>query len=120
MVMVDGESIQPSSIAISHQPFAMTELIRRQFISAVLAPAVFRQTSDERFLASMPLGGARGTARTPLERLLGRGLSARLFTDLSTISNEDRRSQVIATGRFFVRTAAPRALPDHSDASRST
>src|SRR2546427_12746076 len=91
MVMVDGESIQPSSIAISHQPLAMSELIRRQFASAVLAPAVFSQTSDERFLASMPLGGARGTAHAARAAPRPRAERAALHRSLDDL---ERGSQV--------------------------
>jgi len=98
----------------------MGDLSRRQFLSTLLASPLVSQSSDEHFLASLPLGGPRGGARTPLERLLSRGLNARLFTDLSTISKDDPRSQVIAPERFFVRTAAPASLPAHLDASRWT
>jgi DMSO/TMAO reductase YedYZ molybdopterin-dependent catalytic subunit len=98
--------------ALSHEPSAMSRFTRRQFIStALLAPAAFRQTSDERFLSTVPLGRARGASGAPLERLLGRGLNARLFMDLSTIAKDDPRTQVIPNERFFIRTAAPSQLP---------
>jgi len=96
-------------------------MTRRQFLSAaLLAPAAFSQTSDERFISTVPLGGARGDAATPLGQLLGRGLNARLFTDLSTIAKDDPRSQIISNERFFVRTAAPQSLPERTDARRWT
>jgi len=81
---------------------------RRHFLlGAALAPA-FRRPQPlpgGRFAGLVPfVGGA-----TPLGRLLGDGLDARMFTDLSTI---DADSLVTPTERFFVRTAAPRTLPD--------
>src|SRR5205814_798677 len=45
--------------------------------------------------------------RTPLDTLLGAGLDARLFTDLSTLSPA---SLVTPNDRFFVRTAAPSSV----------
>jgi DMSO/TMAO reductase YedYZ molybdopterin-dependent catalytic subunit len=56
-------------------------------------------------LGTLPLGGGR--RRTPLETLLGRGLDARLFTDLSTLSPD---TLTTPNDRFYVRTAAPAAL----------
>jgi DMSO/TMAO reductase YedYZ molybdopterin-dependent catalytic subunit len=94
-------------------------LTRRQFLAAALLAPAFSQTSDERFLSTVPLGHTRGTG-APLERLLGRGLNARLFTDLATIANDDPRSQIISNERFFVRTAAPSRLPRDVDANAWT
>ena len=69
----------------------------------------------------MPLG-APGAASPPFGRLLGDGLDARLFTDLSQLvdpsfSNPQsaislpQLSPVTPTDRFFVRTASPSAVP---------
>src|SRR6266850_7592783 len=115
----------------------MTEFSRRQFLSAaLLAPAAFAQTSDERFLSTVPLGNTRGTPGAPLERLLGRGLSARLFTELSTLPASSSLASglppspssvvsgfsrtVIPNEKFFIRTAAPESLPAHTNASNWT
>jgi DMSO/TMAO reductase YedYZ molybdopterin-dependent catalytic subunit len=88
-------------------------LFRRDFLKAVLlAPAAFRQTSAARFLGTLPLGNRTGLPSAPLNRLLGAGLSARLFTDLSSIAPESPDAAVTPTDRFFVRTACPGALPD--------
>jgi DMSO/TMAO reductase YedYZ molybdopterin-dependent catalytic subunit len=50
----------------------------------------------------------------PFHRLLGSGLSARLFTDLASLSPDRPETLVTANDRFFVRTAAPASLPDAS------
>ena len=97
------------------------DLSRRDFLSAaLLAPAVFwQQTSTARFIGTVPLT-APGVTPPPFGRLLGDGLDARLFTDLSalgaksTIESAIRNPQsamLTAADRFFVRTASPRALP---------
>jgi DMSO/TMAO reductase YedYZ molybdopterin-dependent catalytic subunit len=81
-------------------------LSRRDFLTAaLLVPAVARQSANERFISTMPLGTS---AAPPFGRLLGDGLDARLFTDLSKISN---LPSAISNGEFFVRTAVPRTLP---------
>jgi DMSO/TMAO reductase YedYZ molybdopterin-dependent catalytic subunit len=82
---------------------------RRDFLSAaLLAPAFARQlSSGDRFLATVPLV-APGAAPPLFGQLLGNGLDARLFTDLSAIRNPQ---SAIRNEQFFVRTAAPRALP---------
>jgi DMSO/TMAO reductase YedYZ molybdopterin-dependent catalytic subunit len=95
---------------------------RRDFLSAaLLLPAFARQTSDARFIATMPLGNPGGAPPPPFGRLLGAGLDARLFTDLSQLGAAPRTSHDAprtlndaartATDEFFVRTAAPKALP---------
>jgi DMSO/TMAO reductase YedYZ molybdopterin-dependent catalytic subunit len=56
-----------------------------------------------RRLGVVPFGDPSGRA-TPLNRLLGAGLDARLFADLSSVS-PDRL--VTPTEHFFVRTASP-------------
>jgi len=88
-----------------------SNLNRRQFLSAaLLAPALGRlqPVSGGRLIGTVPFG-IPDTPTTPLNRLLGAGLDARLFTDLSTITSEQL---VTPAERFFVRTAAPPALPD--------
>ena len=80
-------------------------LTRRDFLSAaLLAPAIARlqPLPGGRLLGTIPLG-ARGR-RSPLNRLLGTGLDARLFTDLSTLAPES--DLVTPNERFYVRTAA--------------
>ena len=72
------------------------------------AAAYLPQTPDLKHLGNVPLGDPSGAAARRLERLIGRGLSARLSTDLSKITEAD----AVATDRFFVRTAAPQKLPD--------
>jgi len=84
---------------------------RRDFLSAaLLLPAFARQTSGERFISTVALGNPGGAAPPPFGRLLGDGLDARLFTDLSTLGQPES-STLTATEKFFVRTAAPSNLP---------
>ena len=75
----------------------------------------------------MPLGAPGGARIPPFGRLLGAGLDARQFTDLSlvaesaipnqsTIPNQSairipQSALVTPADRFFIRTAAPTALP---------
>ncbi len=109
---------------------------RREFISsALLLPFLFQQTSDARFISTVPLG-TPGVTPPPFGRLLGTGLDARLFTDLSTLGAQSTAESAIesaiksaiesaiesairnpqsamltAADRFFVRTAASATLP---------
>jgi len=88
-------------------------LDRRDFLlAAIVAPAAAfaRQTHGARMVGTVPLGRAVGTPPTPFGRLLGAGLSARLFTDLSELPASPGESPVTSNERFFVRTAAPRSL----------
>jgi len=96
---------------MSRQPSAISHVSRRDFLAAsVLLPAsVWPQTSAARFVATVPLGRVAGAPTVPLNRLLGNGLDARLFTDLSTIDPADPATLVTANDRFYVRTAAPGA-----------
>jgi DMSO/TMAO reductase YedYZ molybdopterin-dependent catalytic subunit len=83
---------------------------RRTFLQAALvAPAVLFQRGA-RFISTLPLGNPGGGVATPLERLLGSGLDARLFTDLSTLNADKPETLVVPSRRFYVRTAAPAAL----------
>jgi len=75
-------------------------------------------------VGTVPLG-APGTSAPPFGRLLGDGLDARLFTDLSQLINPqspqsarnqqsatgNQQSPIVSTDRFFVRTSAPSNLP---------
>jgi DMSO/TMAO reductase YedYZ molybdopterin-dependent catalytic subunit len=90
-------------------------LTRREFTAASLGPLVLgvRQAyasqaagSGARLLGIVPFELPSDAA--PLERLLGSGLDARLFTDLSTL---DPGQSSTPTPRFFVRTAASSRLP---------
>jgi len=86
-------------------------ITRRDFLSAaILAPALGRlqPVFGGRLIGTVPFGN-RDVPTTPLNRLLGAGLDARLFTDLSTITAERLITQ---TDRDFVMTASPPALPD--------
>jgi len=124
--MANGRWTAHLPYAISHQPSAMTDVAptRREFLSsALLLPTLFRQAASARFVADVPLGGVGGSAAPPFGRLLGEGLDARLFTDLSQLG--DPQSAVgdpqsirnpqsalrTSTELFFVRTAAPATLP---------
>jgi DMSO/TMAO reductase YedYZ molybdopterin-dependent catalytic subunit len=81
---------------------------RRDFLAAaLLLPAVASQSSTERFIATVHLGAPSGGASTPLNRLLGNGLDARLFTDLATIDPSDPKTLITPNERFYIRTAAP-------------
>ena len=95
-------------------------LNRRDFLSAALVtPALLRQlASGDRLIATVPLG-TPGVTAPPFGRLLGSGLDARLFTDLSrlgtepTIQSATRNPQsamLTEAERFFVRTASPENL----------
>jgi DMSO/TMAO reductase YedYZ molybdopterin-dependent catalytic subunit len=90
-------------------------ICRRAFVAAALiGPAsVFRrQNPGARLIATVPLGNPAALATTPTNRLLGQGLGARLFTELSTITPGSSEASTTPTDRFFVRTACPASLPD--------
>jgi DMSO/TMAO reductase YedYZ molybdopterin-dependent catalytic subunit len=100
--------------------FTVRETTRRAFLSQCLAggfgtfalgyPQAERNGRDGRLpgqlLGTVPLAYPDGP---PLETLVGSGIDARLFTDLSTLTGE---SPVIPNNRFYVRTACPVAVPD--------
>lgn len=65
-----------------------------------------------RLARTLPLGRFDGRPKPPLHILLGSGLDARQFTDLSELSDDQA---TIPTERFFVRTSAPPSLPSPSD-----
>jgi DMSO/TMAO reductase YedYZ molybdopterin-dependent catalytic subunit len=106
-------------------------LSRRDFLSSALFAVSFyrvapfsqaigsRVDSTSRFISAVPLGNPGGAPATPFGRLLGSGLDARLFTDLSQLGITARTSSpsprtspaapLTSTEEFFVRTAAPPA-----------
>jgi DMSO/TMAO reductase YedYZ molybdopterin-dependent catalytic subunit len=81
---------------------------RREFLVRCLAALVAptRALADGRFVAVRPLLGSREPP--PFNRLLGRGLDARQFFDLSTLTPE---KLVVPASEFYVRTATPAAFP---------
>ncbi len=102
-------------------PPDLPALSRRTFLSTLaLTPAFLRQLpAGSRFVATIPLGNPGGFPSAPFGRLLGTGLDARQFTDLSAIGNPQsspaiRNSQSAipptATDLFFIRTACPPRL----------
>jgi DMSO/TMAO reductase YedYZ molybdopterin-dependent catalytic subunit len=91
-------------------------LSRRELLaaSAAVLSGVARATGQERVPVPpdarlegiVPFAAARAPGAPPLGRLLGDGLDARLFTDLSRVDEQP----ITPTDQFFVRTAAPRGL----------
>ena len=87
----------------------VVRVTRRQFLGRSLAAglavraatALARPQPAARFVGLVPLSDPKAV---PLHRLLGTGLDARLFTDLSTLAPE---SLITATEHFYVRTACP-------------
>jgi DMSO/TMAO reductase YedYZ molybdopterin-dependent catalytic subunit len=57
-----------------------------------------------RLLRTMPLGRFDDRPKPPLDTLLGAGLDARQFTDLSELTDA---TLIVANSRFYVRTSAP-------------
>lgn len=93
----------------------MLEVSRREFLgAALLTPALLRTQPSQaaRLVGVLPLGNPSGFRTAPLGQMLGTGLSARLFTDLSKLSPDDPQSLVTRNDQFFVRTAAPAGLAD--------
>lgn len=89
---------------------------RRRFLAASLVAVLTRLESHAagppdvpggRLVGRVPLGRFDGGPAPPLEVLLGAGLDARLFTDLSDLS---AGGLVTPTERFYVRTAFPATL----------
>ncbi len=95
---------------------------RREFLidsasaAAAFLPAAFSQQalSGSRLIGTVPLGNPGGFTTPPFGRLLGSGLDARLFTDLSVLAAERPQTLVTPTDRFFVRTACP-AIIERTD-----
>jgi DMSO/TMAO reductase YedYZ molybdopterin-dependent catalytic subunit len=122
-----GPLTMPS--AISRQPLTPARpspaVTRRQFLAAaLLTPAALQQAargSGARYVGAVPLA-APGASSPPFGRLLGDGLDARLFTDLSQLVDPQstlppsaiNQQLAISNQQFFVRTAAPSHLRDAS------
>jgi DMSO/TMAO reductase YedYZ molybdopterin-dependent catalytic subunit len=89
-------------------------MTRREFVAATLVSPVAafarQASSDARLIGTVPLGNPGGFTTPPFGRLLGSGLDARLFTDLSVLAAEQPQTLVTPTDRFFVRTACPAAI----------
>jgi len=79
---------------------AAAALLPRQILGLKPAPA-------GRLVGSVPFG-TPGARVAPLQQLLGSGLDARLFSDLSSLA---RDRLVTPTEHFFIRTAAAPSLP---------
>jgi DMSO/TMAO reductase YedYZ molybdopterin-dependent catalytic subunit len=98
---------------VSRDPLgSVFSLTRREFLAGTLvAPAAFLQPpANARLLGTVPLGTTGGASPPPFGRLLGPGLDARLFTDLSTLSADKPETLLTPADRFFVRTSAPPGL----------
>jgi DMSO/TMAO reductase YedYZ molybdopterin-dependent catalytic subunit len=80
---------------------------RRAFLAllgaSVASIAARTAALADQFQGTVPLAGPDAA---PLDRVLGTGLDARLFTDLSALTAD---SLVVPSDRFFVRTACPAA-----------
>jgi DMSO/TMAO reductase YedYZ molybdopterin-dependent catalytic subunit len=88
----------------------VSRLNRRDFLASVgFLPALAQLPRPSGSFAGPIPFGLPGAATTPLNRLLGAGLDARLFTDLSTL---DAGTLVTPRDHFFIRTQAPSTLPD--------
>ena len=91
--------------------FALT---RREFLNAALLSSVLRRQAairNARLVGTLPLGNPGGGRSTPLGRLLGTGLDARMFTDLSTLSSARPETLVTPNDRYYIRTASPSPQP---------
>jgi DMSO/TMAO reductase YedYZ molybdopterin-dependent catalytic subunit len=91
------------------------QVTRREFTASSFAPLLLalRQASasqaagsSARLVGIVPFEQPRDAA--PLEQMLGAGLDARLFTDLSTL---DPSQPITPTPRCFIRSAASPRLP---------
>lgn len=74
-------------------------------VAAALAQA---PAPGGRLVATLPLGRLDRRAKAPLHTLLGSGLDARQFTDLSELAPG---RLITPADQFYIRTAAPRSLP---------
>src|SRR5262245_47701370 len=90
-----------------------TRVTRRRFLAVSgagaaswLSPLAAGQPppADGRLIRTLPAGDPLRPDNPPLDRLLGSGLDARLFTDLSALAAGE---PITANDRFFVRTACP-------------
>jgi DMSO/TMAO reductase YedYZ molybdopterin-dependent catalytic subunit len=74
------------------------------FVETALARAPQTDLAGGRLLGTIPLGRFDNRPTPPLERVLGTGLDARQFTDLSTLTGD---TLVIPNSRFYIRTVSP-------------
>ena len=81
---------------------AATALTRLAHLAAAQPPI-----PGGRVVKTLPLGDPRRRDNPPLDRLLGDGLDARLFADLSDLAPG---RMVTAADRFFIRTACPEVV----------
>lgn len=90
---------------------ALDRLFRANPVSAA-AWAQMPAPPGGQFLATMPLGRLDRRPKAPFHTLLGAGLDARQFTDLSGLT---AGQLVTPTDHFYIRTAVPASLPPASD-----
>ena len=112
-----GEVSRPRDTRLGRDVAANPTISRRRFLgassgsvaAALLSPlarfaAAQPPVEDGRFVRMLPLGDPWRPDNAPLNQLLGAGLDARLFTDLSSLTSGDL---ITPNERFFVRTACP-------------
>src|SRR5437016_800752 len=107
-----------SDLPDPRDPPGPPRLTRRDFLAAaLLSPAFLRQAAipGARFVENIPFTHTSAGPRTPLGRLLGSSLDARLFTDLSALSPD---ALVTPNDRFYIRTAAPASVQAAGDGGR--
>lgn len=116
---MENRSIVPQLLSSSVPQFNEFSLSRRKFLAtsastfaAGLVPLIGQERrkvpAGARFERMVPFAAAARPGAASLGRLLGAGLDARLFTDLSLV---DEDKLITPTDRFFIRTSAPEALP---------
>lgn len=82
-------------------------MLERLFLSPFLASQSLAAPPPGRLVRTMPLGRFDDKPVPPLDRLLGAGLDARRFADLSGLAPD---SLVTPGDRFYIRTAASPAI----------
>lgn len=103
LAALGGTSVAWLLTDLLHAARGISELSNGQAVAAGLpAPA------GAHFIKSLPLGRLDSRPKPPRHVLLGSGLDARLFTDLTPVVTGQA---VTPTGQFYVRTAAPPTLP---------
>jgi DMSO/TMAO reductase YedYZ molybdopterin-dependent catalytic subunit len=94
-----GSLSRRSFLAGSTATIAAAALSSRMRLAASQPPL-----AEGRFVKTLPLGDPGRLDDPPLNQLLGTGLDARLFTDLSSLSSD---ALMTPNERFFIRTACP-------------
>src|SRR5437773_287191 len=110
----------PNKLALPERGFKMNRFDRREFLAAsaaalaalaragrLAAGPLQSQLAGGRLLGTIELGAVSGAPPAPFGTLLGSGLDARLFTDLSTLA-PDRL--IVPNEKFFVRTSFPATI----------